>query len=145
MEDDVEMEQKTTIVDKKKQFIEIFTRNNFNISKTCKDISIDRKKYYKWMESNHFKQKLKESVEGKKDLIEDKLMEEAEKTANLIMEGSPLAIRTIKQMAIDGLQMSLKEALFASFPLFTKFMQSHDFREGPRAFAEKRKPVWKGE
>ena len=75
----------------------------------------------------------------------NKLMDEAVETANLIMEGSPLAIRTIKQMVIDGLQMSLKEALFANFPLFTKFLQSHDFREGPRAFAEKRKPVWKGE
>jgi len=75
----------------------------------------------------------------------DQLIEEAEKMANLIMEGSPLAVRTIKQMAIDGLQMTLKEALFANFPLFTKFMQSHDFREGPKAFAEKRKPVWKGE
>ena len=75
----------------------------------------------------------------------DKLLEEAEKIANLIMEGSPLAVRTIKQMAIDGLQMTLKEALFADFPLFTKFQQSHDFREGPKAFSEKRKPDWKGE
>jgi len=74
----------------------------------------------------------------------NQLMDEAEKTANLIMEGSPLAIRTIKQMANDGLDMTLKEALFASFPLFTKFLQSHDFREGPKAFTEKRKPVWKG-
>ena len=73
------------------------------------------------------------------------LMDEAVKTADLIMEGSPLAIRTIKQMAIDGLQMTLKEALFANFPLFTKFLRSHDFREGPKAFSEKRKPVWKGE
>lgn len=80
-----------------------------------------------------------------KDVVPyDRLLEEAEKIANLIMEGSPLAIRTIKQMAIDGLQMTLKEALFANFPLFTKFLQSHDFREGPKAFAEKRKPVWKG-
>jgi enoyl-CoA hydratase/carnithine racemase len=75
----------------------------------------------------------------------NELMEEAVNTANLIMEGSPLAIRTIKQMAVEGLQMSLKEALFANFPLYTKFLQSHDFREGPKAFAEKRKPVWKGE
>jgi len=74
----------------------------------------------------------------------NQLIEEAEKIATLIMEGSPLAIRTIKQMAIDGLQMTLKEALFANFPLFTKFLQSHDFIEGPKAFAEKRKPVWKG-
>ena len=74
----------------------------------------------------------------------NQLIEEAEKIANLIMEGSPLAIRTIKQMANDGLEMTLKEALFANFPLFTKFLQSHDFREGPKAFSEKRKPVWKG-
>ncbi len=74
----------------------------------------------------------------------DQLMNEAEKTAKLIMEGSPLAIRTIKQMANDGLEMTLKEALFANFPLFTKFLRSHDFREGPKAFTEKRKPQWKG-
>jgi crotonobetainyl-CoA hydratase len=74
----------------------------------------------------------------------NQLMDEAEKTANLIMEGSPLAIRTIKQMANDGLEMTLKEALFANFPLFTKFLRSHDFREGPKAFTEKRKPQWKG-
>jgi len=80
----------------------------------------------------------------KKVVPPNQLLEEAEKIANLIMEGSPLAIRTIKQMAVDGLQMTLKEALFASFPLFTKFLQSHDFREGPKAFSEKRKPVWKG-
>ncbi|MFX1455824.1 MAG: enoyl-CoA hydratase-related protein [Promethearchaeota archaeon] len=73
-----------------------------------------------------------------------KLMDEAVETANIIMEGSPLAIRTIKQMAVDGLQMSLKDALFAQFPLFTQFLRSHDFREGPKAFAEKRKPIWKG-
>ena len=80
----------------------------------------------------------------KKVVPSNQLLEEAEKIANLIMEGSPLAIRTIKQMAVDGLQMTLKEALFANFPLFTKFLQSHDFREGPKAFSEKRKPVWKG-
>jgi len=81
----------------------------------------------------------------KKVVPSDQLLEETENIANLIMEGSPLAIRTIKQMAVDGLQMTLKEALFADFPLFTKFLQSHDFREGPKAFAEKRKPIWKGE
>ncbi|HEC37197.1 hypothetical protein LCGC14_2076800 [marine sediment metagenome] len=74
----------------------------------------------------------------------NKLIEEAEKIANVIMEGSPLAVRTIKQMAVDGLDMTLKEALFASFPLFTEFLRSYDFREGPKAFSEKRKPIWKG-
>ena len=71
------MGQKTTIINKKKQFIDIFPKNNFNISKTCRDLSIGRKQYYKWMKIESFKEDLKESAERKKDLIEDKLMEEA--------------------------------------------------------------------
>ncbi len=74
----------------------------------------------------------------------DQLMIEAEKMANVIMEGSPLAIRAIKQMANEGLQLPFQEANSTRFPLFNKFIGSHDFREGPRAFAEKRKPKWKG-
>ncbi|MFX1324662.1 MAG: enoyl-CoA hydratase-related protein [Promethearchaeota archaeon] len=74
----------------------------------------------------------------------DQLMPEAEKIANTIMEGSPLAIRAIKQMANDGLETTLRKANTTMFPLYIKFMQSHDFIEGPRAFSEKRKPKWKG-
>lgn len=74
----------------------------------------------------------------------DQLMDETEKMANTIMEGSPLAIRAIKQMANDGLETTLRKALPTMFPLYTKFMQSHDFIEGPKAFSEKRKPIWKG-
>jgi len=75
----------------------------------------------------------------------DQLMTEAEKIANVIMEGSPLAIRAIKQMANDGLETTLRKANNTIFPLYAKFMQSHDFIEGPKAFSEKRKPIWKGE
>jgi len=74
----------------------------------------------------------------------DQLMIEAEKMANVIMQGSPLAIRAIKQMANDGLEMTLRNAFSTTFPLYEKFQQSHDFIEGPRAFSEKRKPAWKG-
>ena len=74
----------------------------------------------------------------------DQLMAEAEKIANVIMKGSPLAIRTIKQMANDGLEMTLRQANSTAFPLYMKFTLSHDFVEGPKAFSEKRKPVWKG-
>ncbi|GAG85096.1 unnamed protein product, partial [marine sediment metagenome] len=64
--------------------------------------------------------------------------------ANVIMEGSPLAIRAIKQMANDGLETTLRTAYSTTFPLYRQFTQSHDFIEGPRAFSEKRKPIWKG-
>ena len=74
----------------------------------------------------------------------DQLMTEAEKMASTIMEGSPLAIRAIKQMVNDGLEMTLRKAFSTTFPLYIKFMQSNDFIEGPKAFSEKRKPVWKG-
>jgi crotonobetainyl-CoA hydratase len=74
----------------------------------------------------------------------DQLMIESEKVAGVIMEGSPLAIRAIKQMANDGLEMTLRKANTTIFPLYRQFTQSHDFIEGPRAFSEKRKPNWKG-
>jgi len=74
----------------------------------------------------------------------DQLMDEAEKIANVIMEGSPLAIRAIKQMANDGLETTLRKAYTTTFPLYKQFTQSPDFIEGPRAFSEKRKPKWKG-
>jgi len=75
----------------------------------------------------------------------NQLMVEAEKLANKIIEGSPLAIRAIKQMVNDGLEMTLRNAFNTMFPLYDKFTKSHDFIEGPKAFSEKRKPVWKGE
>jgi len=74
----------------------------------------------------------------------DQLIAEAEKMANIIMEGSPLAIRAIKQMANDGLETTLRKANSTLFPFYRKFTQSHDFIEGPKAFSEKRKPIWKG-
>jgi len=73
----------------------------------------------------------------------DQLMKEAEKVAQDIMECSPLGIMAIKEMALDGLEIPLREAnIPQKFPLFLKFFQSEDYIEGPRAFTEKRKPKW---
>ena len=41
--------------------------------------------------------------------------------------------------------MSLEEANKTNFPASKKLFQSKDLIEGPRAFAEKRKPNWKNE
>jgi enoyl-CoA hydratase/carnithine racemase len=69
----------------------------------------------------------------------------AARWAERIAEGSPLAVRATKQAALDGLDRPLREAIrVQSYPAVIELFRSEDAREGPRAFAEKRKPVWKG-
>jgi crotonobetainyl-CoA hydratase len=41
--------------------------------------------------------------------------------------------------------MPLEEALKKNFPATSKLFRSKDVVEGPVAFAQKRKPQWKGE
>src|SRR5271155_1305223 len=69
----------------------------------------------------------------------------AEKWAAEIMECSPLSVQASKEAAYAGLHMSLEEACKTNFPASKKLFQSKDLIEGPRAFAEKRKPNWKNE
>jgi len=71
------------------------------------------------------------------------LMAAAERWANEILECSPLAVQASKQAALRGLAKPLPEAMTAIYPLVQKLFASEDVVEGPRAFAEKRKPVWK--
>ncbi len=44
-----------------------------------------------------------------------------------------------------GLDMPLEHAMAQQFPALKKLLGSEDLKEGPRAFAEKRKPVWRGQ
>jgi enoyl-CoA hydratase/carnithine racemase len=72
------------------------------------------------------------------------LMPTAMKWANEILECSPISIRASKQAALMGLQMPLDAALRMNFTEAERLRRSEDTVEGPKAFAEKRKPSWKG-
>jgi enoyl-CoA hydratase/carnithine racemase len=72
------------------------------------------------------------------------LMPTALAFANRINENGPLAVRAVKEAAYKGIQMPLNEALRFETLLLSKVRESKDAWEGPKAFAEKRKPNYTG-
>jgi crotonobetainyl-CoA hydratase len=73
------------------------------------------------------------------------LMAAARRWAAQILECAPLSVRVSKQAAMQGLDARhLEAAVEGHYPQLGLMLKSEDFVEGPRAFAEKRKPAWKG-
>jgi enoyl-CoA hydratase len=70
------------------------------------------------------------------------LMPTALKLAETICRNGPLAVRTAKEIAVRSL--GLETSFVLEKALGTRVMNSEDAKEGPRAFAEKRKPEFKG-
>jgi len=76
----------------------------------------------------------------------DQLMAEARRWAALILECSPMSVRATKQSVMRALDVPALEAAMnnMNYPAYVALANSADAIEGPKAFAEKRKPVWQG-
>jgi enoyl-CoA hydratase len=72
----------------------------------------------------------------------DQLMGEAIALAERICQNGPLAVRTAKEIAVRA--MELEPGYLLEKTMFERINQSEDVREGARAFAEKRKPRFRG-
>ena len=76
---------------------------------------------------------------------QNELLMKAEEWAKMIMECSPVSIRTTKNVAINGLNYSsIEDAMNEKYESVNTLFNSQDFIEGPLAFSQKRKPDWKG-
>ncbi len=74
----------------------------------------------------------------------DDLLDRAHQIANTICERGPLAVRAAKEAISRGLDMPLDHGLAFEDLLLGRLMATQDAKEGPRAFAEKRKPEYQG-
>jgi enoyl-CoA hydratase/carnithine racemase len=75
----------------------------------------------------------------------DELMPAAERWANEILECAPIAVRLTKEVVLSGLQLPVEEAIARDTrDVKPRLRATEDYLEGPRAFAEKRKPIWTG-
>jgi enoyl-CoA hydratase len=70
---------------------------------------------------------------------------EAKALAARIAQNGPLAVRVTKQVVAAAVDWTDEEGFAKQGKLVGPVFTSKDAREGAVAFAEKRKPVWKGE
>ena len=73
------------------------------------------------------------------------LMDAARALADDIVTSSPLSVQATKSILRDAEGRSVQDAYEAQEKNaeHTRLRSSEDFKEGPRAFAEKRAPQWK--
>ena len=73
------------------------------------------------------------------------LMNAALDLAREIIDGAPLSVAAAKEIVRLATEMGLSDARVAARTAFGPAYRSKDAQEGPAAFREKRKPVWRGE
>jgi enoyl-CoA hydratase len=79
-----------------------------------------------------------------KIVAEGDLLDEAFAMARRITKNAPLAVAATKRSVLEGLALPLKDAFKNEARLSQEIFSTEDAKEGPKAFAEKRTPVWQG-
>ncbi len=74
----------------------------------------------------------------------DELEAKTVETAAAIAGNAPLTMKAIKQSVHEALKPESERDLALCAQLVQECFESEDYAEGRRAFAEKRKPVFKG-
>ena len=74
----------------------------------------------------------------------EQLMDKAHEWARRITANAPLAVQATKESVLKGLLVDLQEAYKIESEISGRVFQTEDAKEGPKAFAEKRAPVWQG-
>ncbi len=72
------------------------------------------------------------------------LMPTAKKMAETMCQKGPVGLRATKECMLRGYNMTLEEALQLNSDLAARVRSTEDFKEGARAFVEKRPPAYKG-
>lgn len=76
---------------------------------------------------------------------QEKLLDSARETAKRICNNGPLAVRAIKELAVRSQYMHLEDGLRLEAAVSRVLLATDDAKEGPRAFVEKRPPVYTGQ
>jgi enoyl-CoA hydratase len=74
----------------------------------------------------------------------EQLMDKAYEFARRITANAPLAVQATKRSVWEGLGMNLRDAYKNESRISSEIFQTEDAKEGPKAFAEKRRPNWQG-
>jgi len=72
------------------------------------------------------------------------LAERALAWAARITVNAPLAVQATKESVLRGLAVDQREAFEIETEMSGRIFSTEDAKEGPKAFAEKRDPIWKG-
>jgi enoyl-CoA hydratase/carnithine racemase len=74
----------------------------------------------------------------------DQVMPKALEIAEVLVQNAPLSVRLVKEAAYKGVDLPYEEGLKCEVDAMRRVLASEDAKEGPLAFAQKRKPEWKG-